>query len=110
MSSRGSEQEGGGCGRTMEAPAASWHVAGVRITPSEVRFVDAVPGGHYRALLSIQNLQSHSCLLRLMPPEQPQVGRQESVGAGASPELALETPAFPLKKAPLHPSQRSSSF
>ncbi|XP_028583251.2 cilia- and flagella-associated protein 47 isoform X2 [Podarcis muralis] len=72
MSSRGSEQEGGGCGRTMEAPAASWHLAGVRITPSEVRFVDAVPGGHYRALLSIQNLQSHSCLLRLVPPEQPQ--------------------------------------
>ncbi|XP_060129516.1 cilia- and flagella-associated protein 47 isoform X1 [Zootoca vivipara] len=56
----------------MEPPAASWHVAGVRITPPEVCFLDAVPGRRYRALLSIQNLQSHSCLLRLMPPERPQ--------------------------------------
>ncbi|XP_063160761.1 cilia- and flagella-associated protein 47 [Candoia aspera] len=69
MSSRRGEQGGGG---TMEVTAAVWDVAGVRITPRELRFVDAVPGSCYRALLSIQNLQTHSCSLHLLPPGRPQ--------------------------------------
>ncbi|KAG8136402.1 hypothetical protein E2320_004983, partial [Naja naja] len=47
-------------------------VAGVRISPPELRFVDAVPGSCYRALLSVQNLQTRSCSLHLLPPERPQ--------------------------------------
>ncbi|XP_061485684.1 cilia- and flagella-associated protein 47-like [Rhineura floridana] len=73
MSSRSSGKEGdSGCGVGMKVAAASWDIAGVRITPPELRFVDAVPGARYRALLSIQNLRTHSCVLYLLSPERPQ--------------------------------------
>ncbi|XP_013920289.1 PREDICTED: uncharacterized protein CXorf22-like [Thamnophis sirtalis] len=62
MSSRGGKLETGG----------SMDVAGVRIMPPELRFVDAMPGRSYRALLSVQNLQKRSCSLHLLPPERPQ--------------------------------------
>ncbi|XP_015672831.1 cilia- and flagella-associated protein 47 [Protobothrops mucrosquamatus] len=62
MSSRGGEQGTGG----------SMDVDGVRITPPELRFVDAMPGSCYRALLSVQNLQTRSCSLHLQPPERTQ--------------------------------------
>ncbi|XP_062983760.1 cilia- and flagella-associated protein 47 [Elgaria multicarinata webbii] len=68
----------------MEIATASWDVAGVRITPPELRFVDAVPGGRYRALLSVQNLRAQSCDLHLVPPERPQF------------RLIVENPKKPL--------------
>ncbi|XP_003218974.3 cilia- and flagella-associated protein 47 isoform X1 [Anolis carolinensis] len=71
MASRGS-----GRGSPEASPAAlspsSWDVAGARITPAELRFVDAAPGGCFRAQLSVQNLQAQSSLLQLSPPERPQ--------------------------------------
>ncbi|CAM4444816.1 unnamed protein product [Lepidochelys kempii] len=47
-------------------------VAGLRLCPAELRFVDAVPGGRYRALLSVQNLQPGSRRLQLLPPRRAQ--------------------------------------
>ncbi|XP_074953995.1 cilia- and flagella-associated protein 47 [Phalacrocorax aristotelis] len=53
--------------------AGEWRdVAGVRIVPAELRFGDAVPGGRYRAALSVQNRRVGSCRLQLLPPRQPQ--------------------------------------
>ncbi|XP_075769379.1 cilia- and flagella-associated protein 47 isoform X3 [Pelodiscus sinensis] len=48
--------------------AGSRDVAGLRLCPPELLFVDAVPGGRYRALLSVQNLQPGSRRLQLLPP------------------------------------------
>ncbi|XP_074844435.1 cilia- and flagella-associated protein 47 [Carettochelys insculpta] len=48
--------------------AGSRDVAGLRLCPAELRFVDAVPGGRYRAVLSVQNLQPGSRRLQLLPP------------------------------------------
>ncbi|XP_072708577.1 cilia- and flagella-associated protein 47 [Ciconia boyciana] len=53
--------------------AGGWRdVAGVRIAPAELRFRDAVPGGRYRAALSVQNRRVESCRLQLLPPRRPQ--------------------------------------
>ncbi|KAM6144631.1 LOW QUALITY PROTEIN: cilia- and flagella-associated protein 47 [Phoenicopterus ruber ruber] len=53
--------------------AGGWRdVAGVRIVPAELRFRDAVPGGRYRAALSVQNRRVESCRLQLLPPRRPQ--------------------------------------
>ncbi|XP_027672760.2 cilia- and flagella-associated protein 47 [Falco cherrug] len=53
--------------------AGGWRdVAGVRIAPAELCFRDAVPGGCYRAALSVQNLRVESCHLQLLPPHRPQ--------------------------------------
>ncbi|XP_074889637.1 cilia- and flagella-associated protein 47 [Buteo buteo] len=53
--------------------AGGWRdVAGVRIVPAEVCFRDAVPGGRYRAALSVQNGRVESCRLQLLPPHRPQ--------------------------------------
>ncbi|XP_042644204.1 cilia- and flagella-associated protein 47 [Tyto alba] len=53
--------------------AGRWRdVAGVRIDPAELCFRDAVPGGRYRAPLSVQNLRVGSCRLQLLPPLRPQ--------------------------------------
>ncbi|XP_054830370.1 cilia- and flagella-associated protein 47-like [Eublepharis macularius] len=57
---------------TLAAAATTLDVAGVRISPPELRFLDAVPGGQYRAMLSIQNLQPQSCFLQVLPPQRPQ--------------------------------------
>ncbi|XP_077199055.1 cilia- and flagella-associated protein 47 isoform X2 [Paroedura picta] len=54
----------------MEAPALD--VSGVRISPPELRFPDAVPGGSYRAPLSVQNLEPQSRFLQILPPQRPQ--------------------------------------
>ncbi|XP_072195940.1 cilia- and flagella-associated protein 47 [Excalfactoria chinensis] len=57
----------------MAAMSGGWRdVAGVRITPSELRFTAAVPGRRYRAALILQNLRAQSCRLRLLPPHRPQ--------------------------------------
>ncbi|XP_053166997.1 cilia- and flagella-associated protein 47 isoform X2 [Hemicordylus capensis] len=56
----------------MEVSAPSRDVAGVRITPTELRFPDAVPGERYRAMLKVKNLQPLSCVLRFLSPQQPQ--------------------------------------
>ncbi|XP_042314327.1 cilia- and flagella-associated protein 47 [Sceloporus undulatus] len=58
--------------RGVETPESSLEVAGVRVTPPQLRFVDAEPGGCYRAQLSVQNLQTRSCWLHLSPPQRPQ--------------------------------------
>ncbi|XP_030312325.1 cilia- and flagella-associated protein 47 [Calypte anna] len=47
-------------------------VSGVHIAPAELCFRDAVPGGRYRAELSIQNRRLKSCRLQLLPPLRPQ--------------------------------------
>ena len=63
--------------------AGGWRdVAGVRIAPAELCFRDAVPGGRYRAALSVQNRRVESCRLQLLPPHRPQVrgGREGSRG------------------------------
>ncbi|KAM9245460.1 cilia- and flagella-associated protein 47 [Leptosomus discolor] len=53
--------------------AGGWRdVAGVRIAPAEVCFRDAVPGGCYRAALSVQNRRVGSCRLQLLPPHRPE--------------------------------------
>ncbi|KAK4832109.1 hypothetical protein QYF61_020736 [Mycteria americana] len=53
--------------------AGGWRdVAGVRIAPAELHFRDAVPGGRYRAALSVQNRRVESCRLQLLPPRRPQ--------------------------------------
>ncbi|KAM6211408.1 cilia- and flagella-associated protein 47 [Sarcoramphus papa] len=53
--------------------AGGWRdVAGVRIAPAELCFRDAVPGGRYRAALSVQNRRVESCRLQLLPPHRPQ--------------------------------------
>lgn len=62
----------------MEGAAASSVVSGVRITPRELRFLDAVPGERYRATLRVQNLQQHSVFLYFLPPQKPQVGKNRS--------------------------------
>ncbi|XP_066477404.1 cilia- and flagella-associated protein 47 [Tiliqua scincoides] len=68
----GPEGAGRSRARAMEVAASSWDACGVRITPPQLRFVDAVPGESYRATLRVQNLQPHSCFLYLLPPQQPQ--------------------------------------
>ncbi|KAM9388279.1 cilia- and flagella-associated protein 47 [Phaethornis superciliosus] len=56
-----------------EAMAGEWReVSGVHIAPAELCFRDAVPGGRYRAELSIQNRRLRSCRLQLLPPLRPQ--------------------------------------
>ncbi|KAK2527080.1 Cfap47 [Columba guinea] len=53
--------------------AGGWRdVAGVRISPAELRFRDAVPWCCYRAALSVQNRRVQSCRLQLLPPRRPQ--------------------------------------
>ncbi|XP_074785727.1 cilia- and flagella-associated protein 47 [Athene noctua] len=53
--------------------AGGWRdVAGVRIAPAELCFRDAVPGGRYRAALSVQNRRVESCRIQLLPPHRPQ--------------------------------------
>uniref|UniRef100_A0ABM5FY67 Cilia- and flagella-associated protein 47 n=1 Tax=Pogona vitticeps TaxID=103695 RepID=A0ABM5FY67_9SAUR len=81
MATKESDDQGGW---TTGEAAASRDVAGVRLTPPELRFVDAVPGGRYRAVLSVQNLQTNSCFLHLVPPERPQF------------KLIVENPKKPL--------------
>jgi len=79
----------GGAVRPAEAAmAGGWRdVAGVRIAPAELHFRDAVPGGCYRAALSVQNRRVESCCLQLLPPRRPQVrgGREGSGGERPAP-------------------------
>ncbi|XP_015276849.1 PREDICTED: cilia- and flagella-associated protein 47 [Gekko japonicus] len=56
----------------MEITTAALDVSGVRISPPELRFLDAVPGGCYHASLSVQNLEPQSCFLQILPPQRPQ--------------------------------------
>lgn len=74
--------------------AGGWRdVAGVRIAPAEVCFRDAVPGGRYRAALSVQNGRVESCRLQLLPPHRPQVrGGREGSGGERLPPQPLARP------------------
>ncbi|XP_060090088.1 cilia- and flagella-associated protein 47 [Heteronotia binoei] len=56
----------------MEVTTTALDMSGVRISPPELRFLDAVPGGCYRALLSVQNLEPQSRFLQILPPQRPQ--------------------------------------
>uniref|UniRef100_A0ACB8FI45 Uncharacterized protein n=1 Tax=Sphaerodactylus townsendi TaxID=933632 RepID=A0ACB8FI45_9SAUR len=56
----------------MEVTETALDISGIRISPPELRFLDAVPGGRYRAHLRVQNLQPQSCFLHILPPQRPQ--------------------------------------